>query len=45
MLEMVDEMMDWRRCGTDGWLAGGGFELSIAFWIVIIISMVDNRAS
>jgi len=45
VLDTVDETMDWRRCGTAGWGLGGGFDFSTAFWMVIIISMVESRAS
>ena len=44
VLETVDETTDWRRC-TAGWTLDGGFDLSTACWMVIIISMVDSSAS
>jgi len=44
VLETV-ETMEERRCGAGGWASDGGFDFSIAFWMVIIISMVDSRAS
>jgi len=37
--------MDWRRCGTGCWTSGNGFDFSTAFWMDIIISMVESRAS
>ena len=45
VLETVDETMEERLCGTGGWASEGGFAFSIAFWMVIIISMVESRAS